>query len=74
MSAKPLQRNVRPSIMELKDIVRLPTYVPHSGFGENKVKISRDSDAVYESHRTSGRCEDQWQVQFRRSIVMRGIT
>jgi hypothetical protein len=74
MSAKPLQRNVRPSIMEVKGIVRLPTYVLHSGFGENKVKISRDSDAVYESHRTGGRCEDQWQVQFRRSMVMRGIT
>ena len=74
MSAKRLQRNVRPSIMEMKGIVCLPTYVLHSGFGENKIKISRDSYAAYQSHRTSGWCEDQWQVQFRRSIVMRGIT
>jgi hypothetical protein len=74
MSAKPLQRKVRPSIMEVKGIVRLSTYVLHSGFGENKIKISRDSYAAYESHRTSGWCENQWQVQFRRSIVMRGIT
>jgi hypothetical protein len=74
MSAKPLQRNVRPSIMEMKGIVRLPSYVPRFGFGENKVKISRDSYAVYESHRTSGWCEDHWPVQFRRSIVVRGMT
>lgn len=60
--------------MEMKGIVCLPSYVLHSGFGENKVKISRDSDAVHESHRTSGWCKDQWQVQFRRSVVMRGIT
>jgi hypothetical protein len=71
MSAKPLQRKVRPSIMEVKGIVRLPTYVLHSGFGENKIKISRDSDAVYESHRTSGWREDWWQVQCRRSTVMK---